>query len=41
LGICLPRQGVGQHFFAEHVADGDEQVFDLSEPGAPGGPSGP
>jgi len=37
----LPRQGVGQHLFAEDLADGEEEVFDLGQLGAPRRALGP
>ena len=41
MGRCLPRQGVGQHLFAEDLPDGEEEVFDLGQLGPPGRALGP
>jgi hypothetical protein len=39
-GRGLAGECIGQHLFAEHVADGDEEVLDLDRFGAPDGAVG-
>src|SRR4051794_33577563 len=37
----LAAEGLGEHSFGQHRAEGDEQFLDIGEFGAPGGPVGP
>ena len=40
LGSGLSGEGIGEHRFAQHLADGDEEVLDLGQLGPPGGAVG-